>query len=71
MSDDRDDKTINETLNIIRKALSDESDISLEKDNTLVLNKLINDDGTISIINENLIKKDEIKISIYLTMNLN
>ena len=54
-------QSIKETLNVIRKALEEESDPVLDKlnDNVLILNQLVKDDGTIDNLNQdNLNKKD-------------
>ena len=56
------DKSIKETLNVIKKALLEENEISEQKnENILVLNQLIKDDGTIETIDDINFKKNEIK----------
>ena len=42
------DKSIKETLDVIRRALEDEDSIDLKED-LLILNQKVNDDGTINI----------------------
>ena len=55
------DQSIKETLEVIRKALEDD-DSSLDlKEDLLILNQKVNEDGTINIINNDSIKKDDIK----------
>ena len=44
--------SIKDTLDVIRRALEDENDFSLQNDNVLILNKKINDDGTVKILNK-------------------
>ena len=53
-------KSINETLNVIRQALQEEN-ITDEKNNVLILDQLVNDDGTITELNNNNISKNEIR----------
>ena len=53
------DQTIQETLEVIRKALEDDESIDLKKD-LLILNHKVNDDGTINIINNNSVKKEDV-----------
>ena len=53
-------KSINETLSVIRQALNEENNSDIEKD-ILILNQLVNDDGTITNININNFSKQEIK----------
>ena len=63
MSNNFNEKSIKETLGVIRKALEDEN---LPKDKsineTILLNQLIKKDGTIKIINKNSINQDIKKI---------
>ena len=54
------DQTIQETLDVIRRALEDDESIDLKKD-LLILNRKVNDDGTINIISNDSIKKDDVK----------
>ena len=44
--------SIKDTLDVIRRALEDESDFSQKNENVLILNKKINDDGTIKLLNK-------------------
>ena len=44
--------SIKDTLDVIRRALEDENDFSLQNDNVLLLNKKINDDGTVKLLNK-------------------
>jgi len=53
-------KSINETLSVIRQALNEEQNSGNGKD-VLILNQLVNDDGTITTININNFSKHEIK----------
>ena len=48
-------QSIKDTLDVIRKALENDDESSLEevKDNVLMLNKLVKEDGTIDIIEDN------------------
>ena len=62
MQNTSDNKSITQTLNVIRQALEDkkvEQENSTE--NILVLNKLINDDGKIIIIEDQSINKEDVK----------
>ena len=54
-------QSIKNTLNVIRKALEEESDPiqKVTNENILVLNKLIKDDGTIDLIEDSNISKSE------------
>ena len=55
-------QSIKNTLNIIRKAI-EEDDVSESQkdDDILILNKLVNEDGTIDILENQFLKKDEVK----------
>ena len=60
MSEPSNEKSITETLNVIRKALQDDN--FQEKNNDiLLLNQLITEDGKIKKIDNDLIDKEEIK----------
>ena len=55
-------QSIKNTLNIIRKAIEeDDKSESQKDDNVLILNKLVKEDGTIDILENQLLKKDEVK----------
>ena len=54
------DKSINETLNVIRNALQEDSVNNSEK-KVLVLDQLVKNDGTIKKIKTERIKQQEIK----------
>ena len=55
-------QSIQNTLNIIRKAIEeDDKSESQEDDDILILNKLVNEDGTIDILENQFLKKDEVK----------
>ena len=55
-------QSIKNTLNIIRKAIEeDDRTESQNEDNVLILNKLVNKDGTIDILENQILKKDEVK----------
>ena len=43
-------ESIKDTLEVIRRALEDESDFSEKNDNVLILNKKVNDDGTVKML---------------------
>ena len=60
MSELSNDKSINETLKVIKKALQDDIVDNIEED-VLVLNQLVKNDGTIQTINKSDISKQEIK----------
>ena len=45
-------ESIKDTLEVIRRALEDESDFSKKNDNVLILNKKINDDGTVKMLGQ-------------------
>ena len=60
MNESLNDKSINETLNVIRNALQDENNNNNNKE-ILLLDKLIKEDGTIKKINSNNITQSEIK----------
>ena len=56
------EKSIKDTLSIIRKALKEDSiNNDTFNDDILILNQLVKQDGTISTINDNNIKKQEVK----------
>ena len=55
-------QSIKNTLNIIRKAIEeDDKPESKKDDDVLILNKLVNKDGTIDILENQFLKKDEVK----------
>ena len=55
-------QSIQNTLNIIRKAIEeDDKSESQKDDDILILNKLVNEDGTIDILENQFLKKDEVK----------
>ena len=55
-------QSIKNTLNIIRKAIEeDDKSESQEDDDILILNKLVNEDGTINILENQFLKKEEVK----------
>ena len=55
-------QSIKNTLNIIRKAIEEDDKSEYQKDDDiLILNKLVNDDGTIDILENQFLKKDEVK----------
>ena len=55
-------QSIKNTLNIIRKAIEeDDKSESNKNDDILILNKLVNKDGTIDILENQFLKKDEVK----------
>ena len=55
-------QSIKNTLNIIRKAIEEDDKSEYQKDDDiLILNKLVNEDGTIDILENQFLKKDEVK----------
>ena len=55
-------QSIKNTLNIIRKAIEEDDKSESQKDeDILILNKLVNEDGTIDILENQFLKKDEVK----------
>ena len=55
-------QSIKNTLNIIRKAIEEDDKSESQKDDSvLILNKLINEDGTIHVLENNFLKKEEVK----------
>ena len=55
-------QSIKNTLNIIRKAIEEDGKLESQKDDDiLILNKLVNEDGTIDILENQFLKKDEVK----------
>jgi hypothetical protein len=55
-------QSIKNTLNIIRKAIEeDDKSESQKDDDILILNKLINEDGTINVLENQFLKKEEVK----------
>ena len=55
-------QSIKNTLNIIRKAIEEDDKSEFQKDDDiLILNKLVNEDGTINILENQFLKKDEVK----------
>ena len=61
MNESLNDKSINETLNVIRSALQDENNNNNKNKEILLLDKLVKEDGTIKKINSNNITQSEIK----------
>ena len=56
------EQSIKNTLNIIRKAIEEDDRSESQKvDDILILNKLVNEDGTINILENQFLKKDEVK----------
>ena len=60
MSEFSNDKSINETLSVIRKALQEDI-VSENEEDVIVLNQLVKKDGTIAKIQVEDIRKQEIK----------
>ena len=60
MSDTNSQKSINETLKVIKKALLEESIENIDE-NELILNQLVKNDGTIETIENNDLNKQEVK----------
>ena len=60
MPDTNSQKSINETLKVIKKALQEESIENIEE-NELILNQLVKNDGTIETIESNNLNKQEVK----------
>ena len=55
-------QSIKNTLNIIRKAIEEDDKSESEKDDDiLILNKLVNEDGTIDVLENQFLKKEEVK----------
>ena len=54
------DKSIKETLDVIRRALEDDETTN-EENQVLILNRKVNQDGTIKVIKNSDISTDEIK----------
>ena len=55
-------QSIKNTLNIIRKAIEeDDKTVSQKDDDILLLNKLVKEDGTIDILENQFLKKEEVK----------
>ena len=55
-------QSIKNTLNIIRKAIEEDDRSESQKvDDILILNKIVNEDGTIDILENQFLKKDEVK----------
>ena len=56
------EQSIKNTLNIIRKAIEEDDKSESQKDeDILILNKLVNENGTIDILENQFLKKDEVK----------
>ena len=56
------EQSIKNTLNIIRKAIEEDDKSEFQKDDDiLILNKLVSDDGTIDILENQFLKKNEVK----------
>ena len=53
------EESIKETLDVIRRALEDETSSDLKPD-VLILNRKVNDDGTVDIIKDISTKKEDI-----------
>lgn len=60
----KEQQSIKDTLNVIRKALEDDDIQEIDKKNDindiLLLDRLVEDDGTINIIEENIVSKKDI-----------
>ena len=55
-------QSIKNTLNIIRKAIEeDDKSESQKDDDILILNKFVNEDGTIDVLENQFLKKEEVK----------
>ena len=55
-------QSIKNTLNIIRKAIEEDDKSEAQNDDSvLILNKLVNKDGTVRILENNFLKKEEVK----------
>ena len=55
-------QSIKNTLNIIRKAIEEDDKSESQKDDSvLILNKLVNEDGTFNILENQFLKKEEVK----------
>jgi len=55
-------QSIKNTLNIIRKAIEEDDKTESQNDNNvLILNKLVKEDGTIDNLENQFLKKDEVK----------
>ena len=55
-------QSIKNTLNIIRKAIEeDDKSESKKDDDVLILNQLVNKDGTIDILENQFLKKEDVK----------
>ena len=55
-------QSIKNTLNIIRKAIEEDDNSESQKDDDiLILNKLVKEDGTIDILENQFLKKEEVK----------
>ena len=52
--------SINDTLDVIRKALEDDK-FEAKNDNILILNRKVNEDGTINLLQKDTNEADEIK----------
>ena len=62
MQNTSDNKSIKQTLNVIKRALEDKEAVKEDSvDDVLILNQLIKKDGTIDIIEDQMIQKEEIK----------
>ena len=55
------EQSIKETLDVIRRALEEDDTSSELKEDLLILNKKVNDDVTINILNNDSIKKDDVR----------
>ena len=55
------DQSIEETLDVIRRALEDDNPSLDLKEDLLILNRKVNDDGTINIINNDSINKEDVR----------
>ena len=55
-------QSIKNTLNIIKKAIEEDDKSESQKDeDILILNKLVKEDGTIDILENQFLKKEEVK----------
>ena len=62
MQNTSDNKSIKQTLNVIKQALEDKEESQKDStNNVLILNQLIKEDGTIDMIEDQTIQKEDIK----------
>ena len=67
----KENQSIKDTLNVIRKALEDDGPLKIEdvNENILILNQLVGDDGTIEVLKETSLTRKDTTDALNLKLN--